>query len=169
MKRSLSIKESLQVAYIIFDKNTHPDSVLHVAEHADLLKEEYKQEKFSSVEEQFLWEWRAFTFAAILHGLSEHAPAQTVVEFLRTIQQSLQVLGYNEEQALDFTDNPFQQYVNHILEKDPKACPTTFFKRYMNTAIENAPEQAVSIISGTMAMLLATSLDCFEKYNYTLD
>lgn len=188
MKKKLSLQEAVHAGHMVYSLNTDKEAVLRLASRFSCLeclpsqKIEIKSPTLSflsDLNERFLWEWRAFVHAAIMHGLSKYAPAIVVVEYLRTVQNVLknQYENYTEEMGKDFIDEPFNQYIQVVLEEKIQECPTLFFKRLFDIDIKNQENplknekytNCLAGISSTMAMLFAASEDSFEKFEYALE
>jgi len=178
MKKKLSLQEAVQAGQIIYTLNTEREASLLLAKTAGLFDEGISCTRdtslFMDAQEHFLWEWRAFVHSAVLYGLAEYSPAVVVIEYLRMIQDLLKSQDslFNEELGKSFVDEPFQAYAGVILEKRVNACPQIFFKRYLDfdlndttneLKINTTHTQCITVISSSMAMLFAASLDAFEK------
>lgn len=188
IKKKLSLQEAIQAGHYVYSLNTEKEASLRLAEHFACLEllDNIKIKHtlpcltvLSDSRELFLWEWRAFVHAAIIHGLSKYAPAIVVVEYVRTVQNVLQTqypVDYDELIKV-FIDEPFSQYVQVVLEEKNQECPAIFFKRLFDIDIKNhikmdTNEKYTTCLAGitsTMAMLFAASEDAFEKFDYALE
>lgn len=159
-KQQLSLQQALQACFIIFEKNCGKEALIKFQkdaflEHADRA--------------QFFREWHAFVFAAVYYGFSRYAPAYMVLEYVRSIKYFLQEAGYEQAEITEFLDNQFQAYIKLIIEENVKECPKLFYRRLLGKDIQDADRRSVMVLSGAMAMLAATCLDIFEKYEYSID
>ena len=166
MKKKLSLQEAVQAGQIVYTMNTEREASLVFARSAGFFDEvvdiarksvvesrkkstvdssvesaqnsSYESALFADAQEHFLWEWRAFVHSAVLHGLSECAPAVVVVEYLRGVQELLKSQDSSIDAAMGnrFVDEPFQAYTTAVLEKRLSACPQIFFKRYLDIDLD---------------------------------
>lgn len=188
MKKKLSLKEAVHAGQMVYALNTDKEAVICLATRfscLDCMDDMHKKKESSTFDflltprERFLWEWRAFVHAAVMHGLSKYAPAIVVVEYLRTVQSVLQsqYVEYSNEMGKVFIDEPFSEYIQAILEEKRQNCPSIFFKRMFEIDIKNEEDRikkeklthCLAGISSTMAMLFAASEDAFEKFDYALE
>ncbi len=209
-KRLLSLSEAVQVGQMIYSLNTDKQGVLTLASQCGLflpqilnarknhLEKNPKplnqddnpaqnannplntHEELNQAKDSFYFEWRALVHAAVLHALSECAPAVVVVEYLRGIQSCLmhEEADYTLELGHAFVDDAFNAYTKLAMEKAPEATPKLLLERYARLDIEslNTPNcesdkpliQGVALLSATIAMLFATCMDALEKYDYDL-
>ncbi len=158
-KKELSLKEALEVCFILFQKNIEKQAL-----------EEFKIIVAPEIEEKnFLNEWYGFVLSAIYYGFAKSAPAYMVLEFIRSIKYMLQTIHYTEEEILSFLDNQFQTYIALAIEDKLQQYPAEFYLRLIQKKIEEIDKKQVAILSSAMAMFVATSVDTFEKYQYKIE
>jgi len=162
----LSVREAVARAAVIFEINTEREGVLALGASAGLCPQNSDSLILAELTEpkaRFLWEWSAFVHAAVLYGLMEHAPAVTVVEYLRGTSELMERNGYDKEQIELFTDTAFKAYSEALINKRPQDCPSIFFKRFSDSDLKDVDYGSAARISTAMAMMLSASLDTFEK------
>ena len=158
-KKELSIKEALEACFILFQKNIESEALL-----------QFKNVVAPSCEEElFSKEWQAFVLATIYYGFAKSAPAYMVLEFVRSVKYMLKTIQYSDEAILDFLDNQFQVYIGLAIEDTLQQYPAIFFERIEQKKLDQVDKKCVAVLSSAMAMLTATSVDTFEKYDYKIE
>ena len=158
-KKELLLKDALEVCFILFKKNIEEQAL-----------KSFKNIVAPKVDDDFfVKEWYGFILSAIYYGFAKSAPAYMVLEFIRSIKYMLKTIHYSDDEILNFLDNQFQAYIALAIEDRLQQYPVEFFMRLTQKKLQDIEKKQVSILSGAMAMFVATCVDTFENYTYRVE
>lgn len=159
-RKELTLAQGVEAARILFEINTDPAQVLHLAQEAGL-----PHCADQAAERVLCLQWYGFVHAAVVAGLMVHAPSIAVAQYLRGTASLLTARGLPPEACENFIDTVFSPYMALLAQEKPAQCPAVFFRHVCLMArLEDAPARTVAMISATMAMVISAVADKLEHY-----
>lgn len=160
-RKELSLAQGVEAARILFDINTDPAQVLHLARESGL-----PQCADQAAERVLCLNWYGFVHAAVVAVLMVHAPSIAVAQYLRGSTDMLMARGLPQEACDNFIDTVFSPYMELLAQEKPEQCPAVFFRHVCHVErLEDAPPRSVAMISATMAMVISAVADKLEHYD----
>ena len=160
-RKVLSCTRSVEAACILFELNTRPSQILHLAREAGL-----PHCADTEAERQLCLQWYGFVHAAVVAGLMAHAPNAVVVAYLRGTTGLLAARGLSAEESAAFVDTVFSPYMQLLAEERQRECPALFFQQVCHLpSLDQVPPHTVAMISGAMAMTISAVVDKMERYD----
>lgn len=158
--KKLSLAQGVEAARILFEINTDPAQVLHLAREAGL-----PPCADQDAERLLCLQWYGFVHAAVVAALMVHAPSVAVAHYLRGTAAMLAARGLPPESCDNFIDTVFSPYMELLAQEKPGQCPALFFRHVCRTErLEDTPPRTVAMISGAMALVISATNDKLEQY-----
>ena len=157
--KPLNVVQGVEVARILFTRNTEPEQV-----HAFMKEAGLQEPEFDAY--SLRMEWCAFVHAVVAAGLMAYAPNVVFVEYLRQTWTLLGERGLAKEQCEAFVDGWFAPYMALLAAENQRECPSLFFKRVLGAdRLEDVPRHSLARVSVAMALTIGAVFDALERYD----